>query len=234
MSTGLLVSAGQSLRQKINIPVMAAFWVFVWSGGDRWGLSFPLGVLRARMQWSLKFWHVAFFSLLQSSNIRAAAAGAQLWRAGCICEMNWEQVPRWWLLLVKQWDGGTEGEITPPTPECFNDTAGISPIRASHNHQSDAQGRVPRKAWSVYSRFLFSSSWHVTYQRLPRSKEALMATFYSATVKRGKWEKRKRDKANRKSAPNEEQPFTRLVTVQKATLTLMRIPLMLLKAALRL
>lgn len=145
------------------------------------GWSFPVGVLRAGMWWLLKFWHVIVFFFFSSP----AAAGTQLWHAGCICEMYYEQVPHWWLVQVKQWDGGTEGQITPPTHERFNDTAGISPIRASYNHQSDAQERVLRKDSSVYSKFLFSSSWHVTYQRLSRSKEALMATSYSPTVKRG-------------------------------------------------
>lgn len=34
MSTRLFVSAGQSLLQKRNIPMMSVFWVCLWSGGD--------------------------------------------------------------------------------------------------------------------------------------------------------------------------------------------------------
>lgn len=180
MSTRLFVSAGQSLLQKRNIPMMSVFWVCLWSGGDSGvvlsGWSAPC---RDLVVTKVLTCHCFFFF---SS---PAAAGTQLWHAGCICEMYCEQVPHWWLVQVKQWDGGTEGQITPPTHERFNDTAGISPIRASYNHQSDAQERVLRKDSSVYSKFLFSSSWHVTYQRLSRSKEALMATSYSPTVKRG-------------------------------------------------
>lgn len=77
MSTGLLVSAGQSLWQKINIPVMAAFWVFVWSGGDGWGVVLSAGSASCTDAVVCQVLTRRFFFLLQSSNISAAAAGAQ-------------------------------------------------------------------------------------------------------------------------------------------------------------
>lgn len=88
--------------------------------------------------------------------------------------------------------------------ERFSLAAGIPPVRAS----PAAQDPTPRKACSVYSRLLFFLFLSRDPSQAAEERGSPNGNILFSHREKGKWEKRKQDKANRKFAPNEEQPFS--------------------------